>query len=883
MDDLITSVRSEQKEDFDAPLLSAPSLEDVLSVISSHSKQAAVIGPDTRLDDLGINSLVALELAVKLKTAFGCDLPNWIAMDFPTARGLHRQVLRAQGQAIPPAASTELPSANCAAPVGPLRMLVLHGEGSDADLMRTSLAATGWINGLSDQIELVFMDAPHVCAPKPEFHAAARAAGLYEKPAYRSWGVVETESLEHSRAAVSDILDREGPIDAIAGICDGSLVAALIAAERPEIRLYLNISANALSRLPEGVRGADWQIRCPSIHLISRQDEVVSFPELLELSERCDKALLLQHPNGHAVPVLDTRLKKELIASLDVDLSATNVPSIDPPEKQLVALQDQPAKQLKSVLVANPAIKDALSFDHYWPGHAAPERICIVILDQYLAQSCLDIEALIDGHLTPEQRPDRFVPIDAIPMQNGSDIDLAALSQKIPEPSQVPFTPRSPLDVQLADIWRRVLMLNAPPGIDEDFFDLGGSSMLSILLVRETEKTLGRSVSSDALLHIRTIRQFADQLDTEKQGRELAASPEASLPETGLDPEIRNGLLSHTAGWPGKRKHPKSLVFGLNLETDNPPLFWCHQGAPEFQELARHLGPDQPLYGMRSGHLLMRRTQANTENVARQYAAEIAALWPVGPVLLGGNCQSARIALEIARHLNAQGRHIALLCMLDQAVPLAYAGRVALLFGQDSNMNPEAHFRKAQINWRQFYSGKLTIDPVPGGHGQFFASQNVGSLARTLRLRIAAALDDESPHLSSHGVFRQSVLTAKDRRVKITAPPVVLFRKRDAFAEIDVRVTNDSDAQWPIVAGKELAIGYWLHGEGLRYAVHHGVGEPLTKDLAPGDSMTLRLKVAIPITQDAYWIELGLYDNGAYWSEFIDVPIMVCQLERRPE
>jgi hypothetical protein len=195
-------------------------------------------------------------------------------------------------------------------------MLFLHGEGADAELMDLSMRATSWTGHLEGLVEFLYIDAPHPCAPKPEFHPAAVEVGLYHKTAYRSWGATDPKTLQESIAAVVSALDLFGPVDGIGGICDGGLIAALVASRRPDLKLYLNITSSPFNRLPANMAESPCTITCESIHLISSQDELLSYDELLDIPKHCRKALLLQHDSGHSVPMLDAELKREILSVL---------------------------------------------------------------------------------------------------------------------------------------------------------------------------------------------------------------------------------------------------------------------------------------------------------------------------------------------------------------------------------------------------------------------------------------------------------------------------------------------------------------------------------------------------------------------------------------
>ena len=205
-----------------------------------------------------------------------------------------------------------------------LRVLMLHGEGADADLMQLSLRATGWCDAGALPMDFKCIDAPHLCAPKPQFHAGAVSAGVYTKHQYRSWGATEQATFDASVAAVLDALQSAAePFHGVGGICDGGLVAAVVASRRPELQLYLNIASSPLDRLPAALRAAPPpRLGCASVHLISPADEMLSMAELQQLPSLCERATVLQHDRGHAVPPLRPPLRSHLLTSL-AELVAT--------------------------------------------------------------------------------------------------------------------------------------------------------------------------------------------------------------------------------------------------------------------------------------------------------------------------------------------------------------------------------------------------------------------------------------------------------------------------------------------------------------------------------------------------------------------------------
>ena len=298
------------------------------------------VAADTHLtDEAGVNSLAAVEVALQVSEQLGVRLQSSLLSDFPTPREIAEHIAATQApidaaeqcnhllrrastqQAPASAVATNInaePAADSTlvtAPIGKLRVLMLHGEGADAQLMRLSLRATGWEDYLPS-IEMICMDAPHECLPKPQFHRSAVDAGVYTKPAYRSWGTLRQSSFDASVAAVMETMRMHSPVHAIGGIGDGGLVAAVVASRVPHLLLYLNVSSSAPDRLPPALRDVPLQINIPSVHLVSPADEMLTMEQQMQLPMCSSRATVLQHDRGHSVPALSEPLKSRLIGAL---------------------------------------------------------------------------------------------------------------------------------------------------------------------------------------------------------------------------------------------------------------------------------------------------------------------------------------------------------------------------------------------------------------------------------------------------------------------------------------------------------------------------------------------------------------------------------------
>lgn len=103
--------------------------------------------------------------------------------------------------------------------------------------------------------------------------------------------------------------------------------------------------------------------------------------------------------------------------------------------------------------------------------------------------------------------------------------------------------------------------------------------------------------------------------------------------------------------------------------------FFCIPGAGGnvlyFHELARHLGQDQPFYGLQAVGL-DGETDPDTgiEDMAARYIREIQTVQKQGPYVLGGHSFGADVALEMSKLLQDKGQQVARLCIFDSTIPL---------------------------------------------------------------------------------------------------------------------------------------------------------------------------------------------------------------------
>ncbi|MGA7791811.1 MAG: alpha/beta fold hydrolase, partial [Candidatus Acidiferrales bacterium] len=191
---------------------------------------------------------------------------------------------------------------------------------------------------------------------------------------------------------------------------------------------------------------------------------------------------------------------------------------------------------------------------------------------------------------------------------------------------------RDSLDLQLVKLWEKVLNVR-PIGLRDNFFDLGGNSLVAVRLFSEMRKLFGRSFPLSVLFQAPTVEKLADMI---RKG--------------GWSPQ----WISLVPIQPGGSK---------------PPFFCVHGGGGNvliYRELARHLGEDYPFYGLQARGLDENDDYLTTvEAMAESYLREIRELQPEGPYYLGGFCMGGQVAFEMAQRLVRDGEQVNLLFAID--------------------------------------------------------------------------------------------------------------------------------------------------------------------------------------------------------------------------
>lgn len=186
----------------------------------------------------------------------------------------------------------------------------------------------------------------------------------------------------------------------------------------------------------------------------------------------------------------------------------------------------------------------------------------------------------------------------------------------------------------LIEIWKDVLDVEKI-SIHDNFFDIGGHSLLAARLTAQIQSATGRAIPVSAIFRAPTIATLSNIL--------------------------RDDVVPQ----------PDSVVVRLREGSDRIPLFTVvAPGVDSFgvAMLARHMSGPDSLYKLQgTGPAVWGRPFKKDElrALARQYIDAMRTVQPSGPFCLAGMCDGVHLAQQMVLELESQGEEVALLAIFD--------------------------------------------------------------------------------------------------------------------------------------------------------------------------------------------------------------------------
>lgn len=231
--------------------------------------------------------------------------------------------------------------------------------------------------------------------------------------------------------------------------------------------------------------------------------------------------------------------------------------------------------------------------------------------------------------------PSSFVILESLPLTENGKVDHDALPERDearPDVENAYVKPRNIVELQIEDIWEEVLNIR-PVGVTDNFFDLGGHSVLALRVIAQIQRLFGYDLPLSTFFDGGTIENLANII--RKKG------------------EVSRGH-----------------IVGIRTGGSKLPLFLMHPiggGVVCYAYLARRLDQDQPVYGLQA--IEVDQPNFEVRKMVTTYMDAMRQVQPHGPYLLLGWSFGATLAFEVAQQLTRQGEEIRLLAIIDSVAP----------------------------------------------------------------------------------------------------------------------------------------------------------------------------------------------------------------------
>ncbi|TWH16746.1 amino acid adenylation domain-containing protein [Rhodococcus rhodochrous J45] len=291
--------------------------------------------------------------------------------------------------------------------------------------------------------------------------------------------------------------------------------------------------------------------------------------------------------------------------------------------------------EIDAALTAHPQVVFAHTLGHTAPsGQAVPVSYLRLAPDADVTAA--EVKTFVAQHLPPHMVPAVITVLDDIPFTPAGKLDRAALpAPDFTAPAGDYRAPGTDLEKLVTDLFAEHLGLDRV-GVDDDFFDLGGTSLLATRLLPALGERLGRRVPIASIFTHPTPAELAAHLSS----GESAGS--------GIDKAFR-------------------VLVPLRPGTGTA-LFCIHPAAGlawPYSTLAHRLDDDRPVYGLQLPALSGGPRHDTITALARHYVREIRRVQPHGPYHLLGWSLGGVVAHAVAVELRRAGEIVDTLALLD--------------------------------------------------------------------------------------------------------------------------------------------------------------------------------------------------------------------------
>ena len=167
--------------------------------------------------------------------------------------------------------------------------------------------------------------------------------------------------------------------------------------------------------------------------------------------------------------------------------------------------------EIEVVALQHPAVRQAC-VNAQTDAAGNKRLVAYYVSDAQRASSSEELKAFLSVKLPAYMLPTAFVFMNAFPLTPNGKVDRGALLAASEVNESLPQRPKgTDLEEELASLWKEVLGAQRV-GLDENFFDLGGDSLLLVAVHSQLQKTLQREVQITDLFEHVTVRSLARHL-----------------------------------------------------------------------------------------------------------------------------------------------------------------------------------------------------------------------------------------------------------------------------------------------------------------------------------------------------------------------------------
>lgn len=285
--------------------------------------------------------------------------------------------------------------------------------------------------------------------------------------------------------------------------------------------------------------------------------------------------------------------------------------------------------EIEKALSLHPAVREAVVFGVPHP-RLGESVSAAVVREPDTEVTSAELQSFLYERVPFSKIPQHVYVVAELPKTQTGKIQISKVKELISNLDRQIIRPERTLEFFIVEIWERLLG-RTNIGIDENFFELGGDSLLATTMLLEVEALTGRPISASGLRAVWTVRQLSD----------------AVLQDLPTDSEL---ITCAKTG-------------------NGEPLFFCHgdyrdRGVYALR-LVNLIKQDFPVFLLNHHRYFHESPEGSLEDVAALYVPHLRSRQPTGRFRIGGYCVGGLLAWEIAHQLRAAGREVEFVVLVD--------------------------------------------------------------------------------------------------------------------------------------------------------------------------------------------------------------------------